>query len=389
MYTPPKLLPNRTHILFCILSPVNTSSSLNSRTFFIRSRLTMPIKKYGVWKAKPVSAIFQKENQTPHLELTFSDGEFGQARAAINIKSGDRKESRLVYWSDKDFKHPIVSQLEDLNTGFTLLQGTEEQKLGGLALDYIRGNLFQRQNGKILPHNIPGPNNDIIDALQPIVDEAISLQATIYLYGSRFDDRNGDTGIHDVHMNQGNQKPWDGDNGVFQDGGFILRFNDHWEAVFIGFASQAIHAEDGSGFPIPQMDFLSWKDFLDPVIPEIEVQESPVVISQALVNLPGPDNQPESNPETVSLKNRTSKAVDLSRWRIRNKDGHYEELTSGTTLLANESRDFDVPRCPLSNQGGLITLLNEQGQRVHGVSYTKAQVMQGDGVVSFNLQVGI
>ncbi|KFZ01541.1 hypothetical protein V500_00718 [Pseudogymnoascus sp. VKM F-4518 (FW-2643)] len=348
----------------------------------------MPVKKYGVWKAKPVSYIFQKNGKTPHLELKFSDGQSGQALAAINIKSGTKNQSQLVYWSDEDFKHPIVNQLEDLDTGFTLLQGTDEQKLGGLALDYIRGNLFQRQNGKILSHNIPGPNNDIIDSLQPIVDKSISRKATIYLYGSRFDNGNGNKGIHEVHINQGNTDPYQNENGVFQDGGFILHFNDHWEAVFIGFASQAIHTEDGPldpGFPIPREDFLTWKDFLDPVITDIEVQESPVVISQALVNPPGPDNQPESNPETVSLKNRTAKAVDLSRWKIRNKDGQFEELRSDSTLSAKGSKVFEVPFCPLSNQGGLITLLNEQGLRVHGVSYTKAQVMQGGGVVSFNL----
>lgn len=348
----------------------------------------MPVKKYGVWKAKPVSYIFQKQGTSPHLELTFSDGGSGQALAAINIKSGSPQDSRLVYWSDEDFKHPIVNQLEDLDTGFTLLQGTDEQKLGGLALDYIRGNLFQRQTGKILRHNIPGPNNDIIDALEPIVKEAIALQATIYLYGSRFDNRNGNKGIHEVHMNQGNTDPHKNENGVFQDGGFLLDFNGHWKAVFIGFASQAIHTEDGPldpGFAIPREDFLTWKDFLDPVIPDIDVQESPVVISQALVNPPGPDNRPESNPETVSLKNRTATAVDLSRWKIRNKDGQFEELRSGSTLSAKGSKVFEVPLCRLSNQGGLITLLNEQGLRVHGVSYTKAQVMQGNGVVSFNL----
>lgn len=128
---------------------------------------------------------------------------------------------------------------------------------------------------------------------------------------------------------------------------------------------------------------MTWKNFLDPEIPDIDVQELPVVISQALVNPPGPDNQPESTPETVSLKNRTATAVDLSRWKIRNKDGQFEELRSGSTLSAKGSKVFEIPFCRLSNQGGLITLLNEQGLRVHGVSYTTSEPIAACRPASF------
>jgi uncharacterized protein YukJ len=352
----------------------------------------MPIKNYGVWKAKPVSYTFETNKDdhiSPHLSLKFSD-DAGQANALINIKSGDESDSRLVYWLVQDFQHSIVDQLQKLPTGFRLLEGTNEQRLGGLALDYIRGNLFQRQIGKLLPHDIPGESNDIIDALRPVLDKAISGKANIYLYGSQFDEGNG---IHNVHMNQGSPRRWQRDNGIFQDGGFFLQFTDHWEAVFIGFASQAIHTEDGllhAGNPIPNTGYKTWANFLDPEVPdkqriEDDVADTPVIISQALVNPPGPDNQPESKPETVSLTNRTVQAVDLAGWKIRNKAGQLQELPSGTTLSARESKTFEVPNCPLSNQGGVITLLNVQGRKVHGVSYTKEQAKQQGGVVSFNL----
>ena len=48
-----------------------------------------------------------------------------------------------------------------------------------------------------------------------------------------------------MHMNQGSPQRWARDNGVLQDGAFLLEFDDHWEAVFIAFASQAVHTEDG------------------------------------------------------------------------------------------------------------------------------------------------
>jgi uncharacterized protein YukJ len=41
------------------------------------------------------------------------------------------------------------------------------------------------------------------------------------------------------------------DNGVGQDGAFLLRFPDeHWEAVFLAFASQRIPTDDTSGDPL-------------------------------------------------------------------------------------------------------------------------------------------
>ncbi|KFY13275.1 hypothetical protein V491_06458 [Pseudogymnoascus sp. VKM F-3775] len=341
----------------------------------------MPVAEYGVWKAKPVSYTYETEfddPNSPHLSLIFRDDKPGRGRTAINIKSGDKEESRLVCWLSQPFQNPITNELEKLHAGFHLLEGTDEQGPGGLALDYIRENLFQKETGRLLPHDIPGEDNDILDALVPILDRAISNEATIYLYGSHFNDGKG---IHNVHMNQGNPKPFARDNGVFQDGGFILQFDDHWEGIFIGFASQAIRTEDGPanpGFPIPRKNYRTWRDFLELEIPDREKKESPVVISGALVNPPGPDNQLESSPETVSLTNRTAKVVDLSGWKIRNKVGQFEELSSGDTLSANGSEAFKVPGCPLSNQGGLIMLFDKQGRKMHGVSYTRAQLMQGE-----------
>lgn len=354
----------------------------------------MPVENYGVWKAKPVSYTYEKDKddpESPHLSLIFSDDKPDQARAAINIKSGDHSDSRLVYWLAQDLQHPIVDQLEKLGTGFRSLKSTDEQQLGRLALDYIRGNLFQKQTGRLLPHDIPGEKNDIIDALKSILDQAISREATIYLYGSHFNDGKG---IHNVHMNQGSPRRWEKDNGIFQDGGFILQFKDHWKAVFIGFASQAVHTKDGppcAGHPIPQNGYKTWANFLDPELPEVQrkkddVIDTPVIISQALVNPPGPDNQPGSKSETVSLTNRTAQPVDLAGWKIRNEAGQLEELPSGATLSAKDvSKAFMIPNCPLSNQGGVITLLNAQGLKLHGVSYTTTQAKQEGGLIFFNL----
>lgn len=124
----------------------------------------MPIANYGVWKAKPLSYTYETRYQdrcSPYMLLTFSDGKISNARAAININSGDCRDSRLVYWVVPALDHPIISQLQALEDGF-----------------HIRKNLFQKRTGRILPHDIPGENNDIINVLKPIIDEAISRKAT-------------------------------------------------------------------------------------------------------------------------------------------------------------------------------------------------------------------
>ncbi|KAF5653935.1 hypothetical protein F25303_1796 [Fusarium sp. NRRL 25303] len=338
------------------------------------------VKDYGVWRAKPVRYTFEDriaDPHSPHLSLYFDDGVGAIGRAAINIKSGNKEESRLTYWTVPDFAHDITAKLAQLSNGFRPLPGTTEQTLNGLALDYIRSNLFSRASGRILPHDVDGADNDILDQLRPIIDKAISTRATVYIYGSEFNDGKG---IHNVHMNQGNSGRWVKDNGVFQDGGLIFQFEDHWEAVFIGFASQAVHTEDGpkrAGYPLPDQDFLTWAEFLAPERSDdekerVDIEDSPVFIVQALVNPPGPDHQPGTAPETISLKNRSGAEIDLSGWKIRIKTGDTQVLRSGIRIGPAETKTIETS-VPLSNNGGIITLLNAEGSKVHGVSYTRAE----------------
>ncbi|KAH6953551.1 hypothetical protein DER45DRAFT_576051 [Fusarium avenaceum] len=208
----------------------------------------MVVESYGVWRAKPVRYTFEGEdddNKTPHLELYFDDDNGRDGRAAVNIKSGDRQESRLAYWTVPKFVHGVTDKLAKLSNGFHLLAGTSEQKPDGLALDFIRSDLFSHASGRVLPHDEAGANNDILDQLKPIVDRAIKAKSTVYIYGSKF---SSGKGVHNIHMNQGNAGRWANDNGIFQDGALIFDFGDHWEAVFLAFASQPTQTQNGSKF---------------------------------------------------------------------------------------------------------------------------------------------
>ncbi|KIW31195.1 uncharacterized protein PV07_02863 [Cladophialophora immunda] len=206
----------------------------------------MPIPHYGVWKGFPVSyQVDGPHDRTPHINLSFKDDKNGtiERKAAINVKSQGHP-NELVYWFDHNFSHPLTQDLARLDYGFHAI-GSRDRDTRDLALDYTRTrSLLRIPDGRILPFLEDGPDNDILDQLRPILDEAISNEAEIYLYGSSFG-----SGIHDVHMNQGSVGF---DNGVRQDGAFFLQFPDlHWEAVFLAFASQQIPTDDRNGQPTP------------------------------------------------------------------------------------------------------------------------------------------
>jgi len=99
---------------------------------------------------------------------------------------------------------------------------------GGQALDFIRGNLFDRLDMRILPPTLPRPDNDLSDQLEHFVNRAITeADATIFAFGQRWPTEATTpdkifkflpgNGVHDIHMNQGNVAPLLGDDGVWQD----------------------------------------------------------------------------------------------------------------------------------------------------------------------------
>jgi len=213
----------------------------------------MPIRDYGVWKGKPISyKVDDPRDPTPHISLVFQDKHDDNIRAAINVKSSGTP-SELVYWFDRNFSHPITRALKNIPQGFQPIN-PNSGSTRSLSLDYFRRDLLRIQDGRVLPFTEDGPDDDILDQLEPILDDAIEQKADIYLFGSRFRDRRRGDGIHNVHMNQGSPQPqFKDDNGVGRDGGFLLYFpnDDHWEAVFLAFASQ-VNPTDDAGQPTPE-----------------------------------------------------------------------------------------------------------------------------------------
>jgi uncharacterized protein YukJ len=222
-----------------------------------------PVKNYGVWHARPVEYRTERDSDdpnSPHIYLTFRDKSQEDFEAAINIKSGDKKESRLVYWINEGLDASVIKDFEGLSPGFHSLSGKK-------GLDYLRDEgLFVEEEGLVLPHDIPGRDNDIIDKLTPLLDRAINEKATIYIFGSKYPEpprRGSLRGLHEVHQNQGSLPKFS--NSVQTDGALIFHFEEAdegkgWVGVFLAFASQRKPTDDKTGLALP--DSKSWAEIL-------------------------------------------------------------------------------------------------------------------------------
>ena len=76
--------------------------------------------------------------------------------------------------------------------------------------------------------------------------------------------------------------------------------------------------------------------------------------------------------ETVTLLNASPEPINLAGWqiadRLKNKFPLSGTIVPGATLVVKLSA-----KVQLGNKGGIITLLNDKGLKVDGVSYTAEQ----------------
>jgi uncharacterized protein YukJ len=332
----------------------------------------MPLKNYGVLKGRPIGRRLGVSSNA-HYQIHVVD-DTTDYRIAINVKS-QLSPSELEYLIDDRFEHHIIASLPDLPLGFTFL----DSKPGGIALDFIRGNLLSREEMRPLPFDIPGPGNDLNEAIDGYVQQAMAdEEALVYAFGERWGPEPGTkdkifgflpgNGIHDIHMNQGNVGSFIEQDGVWQDGALLIHFprTAQWIGIFLKFQSQTWHTDDINGHriePVPD-------PATGPSTPPHPGEPDGIVrIVAALVNPLGP--APEE--ETVTLLNTSPKAIDLTGWALADKEKRRHPLAgslgAGQVLMVALPEDVH-----LGNKGGIITLLDARGLKVHGVSYTEEQV---------------
>jgi len=331
----------------------------------------VPIHSYGVLKGRAVARVIEHDDR-PHYQLHVRAART-DLRVAVSVRSRHNDAPELLFYVAENFRHPLTHLLPDLPEGFHTLA----RQRGGLALDYIRCNLFDRQKMIRLPFDLPGEENDLNEKMEMYVRRALgNAGAVLYAFGSRWGPEIGradevfgfrpGNGIHNVHMNQGN--PLDdhcADNGTYQDGALLLHYpaRDRWIAIFLAFQTQAWHTSDRTGSPLMKRGGN----------PEYCVR-----IVAALVNPKGDD----TGRETVTLLNTTARPVDLRGWSLADRWKHRAPLT-GVLPPAEAITVTLPPGVALGNEGGLITLLDPRGRKVHGVAYTRHQAQEPGRLIVF------
>lgn len=340
----------------------------------------MALGRYGVLRGKPIDRRLGA-GRSPHYQVHIADGE-NSHRIAINVKSR-LSPSEVEYLVVDRFVHPIVDQLLDLRPGFTPLKNEP----GGLSLDYIRGNLMDPRDMVPLPYDVPGPDNDLNEKIDAVIQRAMADEdSDVFAFGEPWGPEGAQDkyfgfkpglGIHNIHMNQGSVGSFVGDNGVWQDGGLLVHFpnESQWVAILLKFQSQSWHTDDKTGHRIsgevsgPPSDTETPPigSILPSDLPTFDRPDGMVRIVAAMVNsIESPER------ESVTLLNTTPKAIDLSGWAIMDKQKARQALSGH--LGAGQAKEFLLSSpVALSNKGGIITLINHQGLKVDGVSYTKAQ----------------
>ncbi len=328
----------------------------------------MPLNQYGVLVGRPIDRRLGT-GQNPHYQIHVVDNTTDY-RIAVNVQSSDK--SAVEYLVRDHFEHSLLTPLAALGTGWHPLPS----KPGGAAIDFIRANIGDPTEFVPLPFNVAGPDNDLNEKVDAQIQRAMSDEdALLYAFGQRWGPEKTTkdkifgflpgNGVHDIHMNQGNDPGHAGDDGVWQDGAMLIHYPNvnQWTAVFLRFQSQAWHTDDKTGHTLGKDAGGS--------------SDGVVRIVAALVN-----SQKSPEIETVTLVNSSPGAIKLNGWQLADKQKKKMPLQGtidpGAALLVTIKKPME-----LSNQGGIITLLNEEGLKVDGVSYTKAQASNPGWTIVF------
>lgn len=346
----------------------------------------MPLKNYGMLKGKAIE-VRPGAGQNPHYQVRIVD-DTTDYRIAINVQSA-LSPSELEYLIDDRFTHPITSMLQEAPLGFTHITS----KPGTTALDYIRGNLFDRTKMRILPFNVPGIDNDLNEKIDGVMQRAVAdEEALVYAFGERWGPEQNKkdkyfgflpgNGIHDIHMNQSNVGRFKGDDGVWQDGGVMVYFpgQQQWVAIFLKFQSQGWHTDDKTGHKIGPDEPHVPPVPIPPQPPPLPTSDDPQGLVRIVAALVNSVQSPEV--EMVTLVNASPRELNLEGWALADTQKNKQKLTG--KLNSGEARAIRVEKpVALSNKGGIITILDETGLKVDGVSYTKAQASNPGWTIVF------
>lgn len=210
----------------------------------------MPLTTYGVLKGTVLGHLRNADDD--HYQILVR-ADKTLHRIASNVKSSAPKApSTVLFLSTASLPHSLTDALKALSPGYRKLPS----RPGGVALDYLRSGFVKTGSMKPVPPDEPGSDNDLKDALEAAVLRAMREEGSvIYTLGAKWGPEKGKpdryfkfvpgSGIHDIHMNQGNSGKYKKDNGIYQDGALFIEYaKDKWRAFFFAFQSQSFRTDD-------------------------------------------------------------------------------------------------------------------------------------------------
>ncbi len=211
---------------------------------------------YGVLKGTVTGHL--RDADDDHYQILVSAGT-AMFRVAVNVHSTLRPPD-LRFQALMSLPKPLTRALKALAPGFRKLPGVP----GGLAQDFVRGGLIDVTKFAVVPGDRPGAENDLKDTLEAAVVTAIEeAGAFVYAFGAKWGPESKKdqyfqftpgNGIHDIHMNQGNDRAHARDDGVYHDGCLMFQYpTGDFLAFFMTFQSQSFDTDDTTGHAKGQM----------------------------------------------------------------------------------------------------------------------------------------
>ena len=339
---------------------------------------------FHVLKCRPVK--FQSANDHFQVLVDCNGQSFWFTINVRSLTKPNQPTDNVVYLTNDNFTHPITTKIQAANLawGFTEIP----EKPGGLALDYVRGNLVDLSKMKVLT-NANSTFTDLSELLASYIRRAKQTpDAVMYVFGSKFPlkgqpENQGSNpfhlspniGLHDVHMNQGSVGAHASSNAPWQDGALMIHFpaDNTWAAVFLAFETQVKNLT-GQHLPVAQPAEAN----AESAQVQLVTLASTVRIVAALVNPSGK----ESGNEQVYLLNASNQNIDLAGWYLEDTQRGRQSLSGN--LAARQWQIVTLTNAVrLANQGDLLTLYNGNGTKIDGVSYVKADVSVEDTLVVF------
>lgn len=312
----------------------------------------------------------------PHLWMLIDVGS-DSFFATVNIQSSKDApgspvaETYLNFLVVDDYRHPIVDHLRELQPGLK----QQERTYAAGALDYIKGNLFDPRQMRVLPSQSAG-SDSLIGRLQALFGLARDQNDDIVIVGSQFATSHGQTnavfgetpafGIDNTHMAQGDPPDIDAklhENGTWHDGAIFLfsTTTDRVTAIFLAFQTQAWQTDangqalDGTtGFEAPRYDLTGGK------------LGNPLPAPAPLAELTSLNRLADGSAQLV-VANMSAQPLDLSGWKVTTPDASLD--LPATTIAPGQPLPVTLPNGFVVDTGGILSLLDARGLRVDGVAY--------------------